>query len=239
MTETGVAGALVGGLPENRRVPKPLRVVVRPPILAPPWRLRCDLDADPLTLYTVQSAEAADELFATGELRGRVETEDEVFADPYVWMSARMTELLGAHGEGDGMLWLWAKEKRSCLASALKADPPGSVLLTVSIARERVLLSDFGAWHSVLNRSLELPASPGESVDDWWSRAEPVLDEWHDRADEYRGQPLELWPSELREELERSWLPIVSPGPRATSTHVQATTRVIRRNDVVRAVRIR
>jgi len=46
-----------------------------------------------------------------------------------------------------------------------------------------VLLTDFGDWHSVLNRWLHVPPLPGESTDDWcahgsslteWPRDKPV-----------------------------------------------------------------
>ncbi len=85
------------------------------------------------------------------------------------------------------------------------------------------------------------PARPGESVDQWWTRAEPLMDEWDERVGgEYRGgRPLDVWPAALRSELEASWWPIVTPGPSPAARRVQATIRVIRRDDVVRAARVR
>jgi len=48
------------------------------------------------------------------------------------------------------------------------------VLLAVRVARERVLLSDFHDWHTVLNQSLHVPPLPGESDPATW-RTPPVL----------------------------------------------------------------
>lgn len=216
----------------------PLKAVRRPASLAPPWRLRCDPEADPLTLYTVQSVEAFEWLRSGGELRGDPALGEEHFAEGYAWLSARMREHLGRHGAGEGMLWLWARERRHDLVDQLRAESSAVVLLTVSVARERVLLTDFDDWHDVLNRRLHVPVRPGESDDQWWARAEPLMDEWDARVGQHRSQPLESWPATLRSELEASWLPIVAPGPSPDTRHVQATIRMIRRDDVVRAVRV-
>lgn len=214
------------------------RVRTRPVWLAAPWRLRCDLNADPLTLYTVQSVASFELLRSEGELRGHPASADEDFADAYTWLSVWMTELLGEHGIDEGAVWLWAAETRAGLVGQLRAVSSESMLLTVSIARERVLLTDFDDWHDILNRRLHVPAQPGESPDEWWARAEPLMNEWHERTHLFRNDPLDAWPDECREELEASWLPIINPGPSPGSEHVQAVARVLRPEDVVDAVRV-
>ena len=217
----------------------PLKAVGRPAILALPWRLRCDPWADPLTLYTIQSTAAFERLRSDGELRGDPALGEEHFAEGYSWLSAQVRDILGPHGVGEGMLWLWARERRRDLVDQLRVDRAEEVLLTVSVARERVLLTDFDDWHDVLNRRLHVPMRPGESHDDWWARAEPLMDEWDARVGQHRDQLLDSWPADLRAELEASWLPIVAPGPSPDARHVQATIRMIRLEDVVRAARVR
>jgi len=215
-----------------------LKVVRRPALLAPPWRLRCDPEVEPLTLYTIQSVVALERLRSNGELHGDPALGEEYFAEGYAWLSLRMREYLGRHGAGEGMLWLWARERRGALVDQLRVDRADAVLLTVSVARERVLLTDFDDWHDVLNRRLHVPLLPGESEDQWWARAEPLMDEWDERVGRHRSQPLDSWPVDLREELEASWLPIVVPGPSSDARHVQAAIRMLRIDDVVRAVRV-
>lgn len=216
----------------------PLKAIWRSAFLAPPWRLRCDPTRDPLTLYTIQSVAAFEKLCLTGELHGDPALGEEHFSEAYAWLSARMRDRLGRHGAGEGMLWLWARERRRALVDQLRADPAAAVLLTVSVARERVLLTDFDDWHDVLNRRRHVPARQGESNDQWWDRAEPLMDEWEGRVGKYRSRPLSSWPAALRSDLESSWLPIVVPGPSSDTPHVQATIRALRLGDVVRAVRV-
>ncbi len=108
-------------------------------------------------LHTIQSVEAFRRLCASGELHGDPALGEEHFADGYAWLSSRMRERLGPHGAGEGMLWLWARERRRDLIDQLRVARPDAVLLTISVARERVLLTDFDEWHDALNHRLHLP----------------------------------------------------------------------------------
>jgi hypothetical protein len=115
-------------------------------------RLGCDLRADPLTLYTVISAEAWATLQRDGVLTGREDLADPAFIEAYTWMRSAAAR----HGLGDTWpVWLWAKTTRYELVNQVMHDArhqPGSVLITARIPRSRLLLSEFQAWHCVLNQ---------------------------------------------------------------------------------------
>jgi hypothetical protein len=189
----------------------------------------------------VQSSAAFERLQRDGELVGDSSLgqwqQESQFADAYAWMDSQLRDRLGSHGEGVGMLWLWASVSRRALLADLRRSS-GEVLLTVSIPRERVLLTDFDDWHAVLNRSLHVPVLEGETDAEWWTRAEPMIDSWNERADGWWQRPIPDWPPHLRAELERSWIPVASATRFGRRRSVQATTRRLLRDDVVRAVRL-
>lgn len=237
----------VGGSRQNLFVITPSRRLKRRwPLLAVPRARSLVLpSADQVTipLFSVQSLEAYDILTKTGLLRcdsrEGTTTEYPEFAESYSWLSGQMRRRLRPEtGESESIMWAWAQIKWRDLYNDLRfRRPGGAVLLTLAFPRERVLLSGFGEWHDVLNRSLSIAPLRGESDDDWWKRAEPLLDDFSDRSKAYRGSPLSEWPQELRNELEQSWESIFDPR-RWGSFAVQATMREIRSSDVVRAVRI-
>ena len=78
-----------------------------------------------------------------------------------------------------------------------------------------MLLSQFGDWHSALDRSPLIIEHPGESDEEYMDRLERAFDEADDRVRaaglapdaEYRH-----WPEDLRTELELSWEFILDPG---------------------------
>ena len=138
---------------------------------------------------------------------------------------------------GDGILWLWAKTTyRDLVGNARRAR--GEVLLTVRVPRERVLLSHFGDWHTVLNRGLDVPTLPGETFEVWAPRFDALYDEWCVRVGTHRELPIAAWPPFLRAELEESWKSIFDLRNRDEPLYVQATIHALHANEVVRAVRI-
>jgi len=75
----------------------------------------------------------------------------EGFQKPYKWMKEVFTELRGIEVEGD--LW-WAFAKRPDLRSwRYRFHGEDTVLIELDIPECEVLISDHGAWHSVLNGS--------------------------------------------------------------------------------------
>ena len=205
----------------------------------PPGRVGYDLDAGRLLLHTVQTAEAVDVLMRTGTLRPDPALEDADFADAYDWMCRQMRERLPT--SGGGALWLWARTRRGHLVSCCQ-HARGKVLLTCRVPRDRVLLSHFNDWHSVLNRSLGWGSRlPGESEDDAFARWEEASDELDARlegAGVHRYAPVRDWPTDLRAEVERSWECIFDRDNYGRYDVWQATVHVLYAEDVVEAVRI-
>jgi hypothetical protein len=216
-----------------------LRLRRVPARLAPPWRgYAFDPAAKILTLHTVQHADAYQQMLATGVMRPERRADDDDFAEAYDWMLERMDERLPT--SGPGMVWCWAKIRRRDLVGS-RRRARGEVLVTCRVARERVLLSHFDDWHQVLNRTLHVPQPAGEDFDNYWARAEPLIDSLHDRATA-AGLPtdtLQGWPDDLRRELEASWEGIFDHTVWTDRSAIQATLHEIRLSEVVRAVRIR
>lgn len=233
------ADRLSRGLAEPRRLPWFLAVPAVPHVRA---------DAEPnayVDLHTFQTVEAFDELRRTGALEGSPRYWMEGFAEAYRWMKREMDRRLPT--SGDGIVWLWAATTRLEHLRSVRRSR-GEVLISVRLPREQVLLSHFSDWHCVLNKTPLIPGRRDETFAEWEARFERESDEWWQRAENYSTQPLESWPVTLREELERSWQPILDPtawldsydGKSWTSTtrFVQATAHRIRLDDVTRAVRL-
>lgn len=220
-------------MPRYGRLPR------RPWFLAPPFHLGGGFDAEVLTVHTIQSREAYETLQSAGtptgdatrsDWRGHLE-----FDEAYEWMRRQMNARLGSQAEG--LLWFWARTQFRDLAGNAK-HARGEVLLTARIARDAVLLSHFNDWHSVLNRSLEVPLLPGETYGEWSPRFIAICDEFDRRAESFRKLPIDRWPRELRTELEASWESIFDLDHCQGRHSVQATSHELRARDVVRAVRI-
>jgi len=98
--------------------------------------------------YTVQTLHAYQKLNETGFLAG---DKNHIFPDfciPYRWMSEQMKNRLGL--DCSYPIWLWTAKPDLNQESLLPEGEKG-VLLTIEISDEYVLLSDFQAWHCVLN----------------------------------------------------------------------------------------
>lgn len=209
----------------------------RPWFLAPPWRVVSDAGAEVLTMYTIQSRDAYETLANDGVLIGDSALGWSEFQEAYAWMLCQLDRRLPG-GPSGALLWLWPTATRARLRDDAKRAR-GEALLTVRVERDRVLLSEFLDWHAVLNRSLHMPARPGESDEEWEARWNPLDDDFTARTDPYRALPIDKWPDELRSEIESSWEAIFNPETWRTPPVLQATLRELRADDVIRAVRIR
>lgn len=206
---------------------------------AVPWGEPCGgLASTPLRLHTVQTEGAYRVLAESGVLCGDPSLSDQVFVDAYAWLAGEMDRRLPT--TGPGMLWGWARITRRQLVSNVRCAR-GEVLLTVEVARERVLLHNYEDWHAVLNHGLLVPCTQGETVEEWWKRAEPLIDDFDARLgdSDLSSRSAGDWPVELREELLASWAAIFDPATWSASECIQATLHELRASDVVRAVRIR
>lgn len=120
-------------------------------------------------------------------------------------------------------------------------DSSGEVLLACSVPRERVLLSQFGDWHSALNRSPLVIEPPGESDEEYMARLERALEEVDARicaARVPRDAGYRHWAEDLRAELEMSWEFMLDPGNHGRYECWQATVHCLYEEDVVEAVRL-
>lgn len=203
----------------------------------PPGRVGYDLDADVLLLHTIQTKAAVEELMRNGVLRPGPEHIGSEWPSAYAWMNRMMAERLPT--SGDAALWLWARLRREDLISNCRRTR-GQVLLTCRIPRERVLLSQFDEWHAALNSFVAVPPRPGESNEDYDTRYTVIADAFLARlsAAGARRAPIEEWPTELREEAERSWECIFVREHYGRRSYWQATVHELRASDVVDAVRI-
>lgn len=235
-----VAGTLGAVLPFPIREARRCRAV-------PDGRLGYDLDAPVMLLHTVQSAEVFDLLCSDGRYEPDLSRALEgdggqwaEFVDAYHWMSTQMSLRLPT--SGTGAVWFYGRVSRANLVYSVRHASPGQVLLTCRIPRERVLLSHYDEWHSVLNRSPLLLTRPLEDEDGYFARYDAVTAEMERRlaaAGVDRHAALPGWPADVREELEASWEAIFERRhfPRHGQTW-QATTHSLSVNDVVDAVRI-
>lgn len=118
---------------------------------------------------------------------------------------------------------------------------PGEVLLTCRVPRERVLLSQFGDWHSALNRSPLIIELHGESDEEYGARLDRAFEEVDIRI---RAAGVALyagyrhWPEDLRTELEMSWEFILDPGNYGRYQSWQATVHCLYEDDVIEAMRL-
>ncbi|MBY7114874.1 DUF3841 domain-containing protein [Bacillus sp. 17RED48] len=102
------------------------------------------------TFWTIQSVEKWNEVKSIGCLTG---TSDHVwpeFIEPYKWMVQQMNLRVKNYTQEGYPIWLWANRPDLRRCGHLGKGERG-VLLKIEIDDERVLLSDFEAWHFVLN----------------------------------------------------------------------------------------
>lgn len=112
-----------------------------------------------MRLWTIQPRDRWEELNARGVLRGPSEGElDFEHLAAYRWMAMQMARRLGPPPAGFVLpLWAWFRWQADRPRPDLRARghlPIGSrgVRIELEIENSSVLLSDFEAWHAVLNR---------------------------------------------------------------------------------------
>lgn len=220
----------------GHRLPAYAQLPSRPWFLAAPLRISADPRADVLTLHTVQSRAAYETLASEGVLVGDPSLGWAEFREAYDWMRRQMARRLPE--PRDGILWLWPTATRKDIRRDAR-QARGEVLLTVRVARERVLLSHFSDWHIVLNRGLHVPQLPGETDEEWDARYTKMRDAFDARTAGYRSAPLSEWPDDTKIDVETSWEAIFDPATWRQKPPLQATMHELFPGDVVRAVRIR
>jgi hypothetical protein len=158
----------------------------------------------------------------------------------YDWL-CRETKRFLPGATGCYPVWAYARISRADLRTLVSCDEAAeqSLLLTCRIPRERVVLSDYEAWHHVLGGWLLSPdydsGATTTAAEYWWDRVEAALG-----AEAFK-QAMRTWrwPQPYQDELELSWRRIFDVEAsvlRRPTTVVQATFEELRPADVIRAV---
>lgn len=112
-----------------------------------------------MRLWSLQGEAVVSALERGGVVRSSASWTDPAFLSAYAWMQRQMTRTVGPPpAPGLSPMWAWAQwhsahQKKPRLNSRAHF-PSGTraVRLTLEVDPEEVLLSDFHAWHCVLNR---------------------------------------------------------------------------------------
>jgi hypothetical protein len=188
-------------LPLARRLP--------PEAAVPPGRVGYDLTAPRLLLHTVIDENGYETLRATGIVRGDPSRSHPDFEDAYAFMRTEHARRVPG-STGGPLLWAWARTTRAHLIdtvrqTALWQERP-QVLLTCRVPRERVLLSEFVAWHDGLNDSLNVDDLPPEAQEE---AIDAFCKERH--GNDLSELPLAQWPPVFRDRVLHSWQRIFDP----------------------------
>jgi hypothetical protein len=119
--------------------------------------------------YTIQSIEGWKEAQKVGHLVGYPDYVWDDFSDPYQWMMRQMEKRIPSYG-GEYPIWVWTERQDLRRAGYFEPGISG-VQLELNIPDEKVLLSDFNAWHFVLNNdSLLIDDEENISKEESWER---------------------------------------------------------------------
>ena len=121
-----------------------------------------------ITLWTIQTPMAWSLLNRNGVLSGDGRRIDRYFRTPYHWLMGEMKERIPGYG-GKFPLWFWT-EKPDLRTGGLEKSGTQAVCIECVIPKERVLLSDYGNWHTILNDSYF--AHSEQEFDAWYARIE-------------------------------------------------------------------
>jgi hypothetical protein len=99
--------------------------------------------------YTIQDINAWIEAQNRGYLVGNKDYVCEDFIRPYQWMMNQMQKRIPDYN-GESPLWLWP-DKQDLRRMGYNERGTKAVYLEIEIPENQILLSDFQAWHFVLN----------------------------------------------------------------------------------------
>ena len=102
-----------------------------------------------MRIYTIQSIQTWHALRQQGVLRCDAERVWDGYAAAYDWMRSQMAKRIPGYG-GGYPIWGWYRPKQDLRSWRHRWKEP-SALLIAEVPAERVVLSDFDAWHMVLN----------------------------------------------------------------------------------------
>ena len=179
-----------------------------------------------MRLWTIQPVETFTRLQREKVLYVDEHTVPEEFRHAYDWMREQMARRIPGYG-GHYPWWGWVNRPDLRRSGHL---PPGTkgVRLELEVPDAEVLLSDFDAWHCVLNRSyLALTEEEDEA---WEARFRSAV------PDPYAWPPPEPWYSEILASWERIFdlHALAATDWRGGERHLQATFECLRLADVRR-----
>ncbi|MCM3180645.1 DUF3841 domain-containing protein [Cytobacillus horneckiae] len=100
--------------------------------------------------WTIQSAAKWEEVKKIGYLIGVHEQIWPEFVEPYLWMMEQMKSKIKNYDQAEYPVWVWTNRPDLRRSGHLNKGESG-VLLKIDIDDDRILLSDFQAWHFVLD----------------------------------------------------------------------------------------
>jgi hypothetical protein len=187
-----------------------------------------------MRLWTLRSEYAWKQHQREGRITGDRKYVDPYFGEAYQWLMEQMAERIPGYS-GGWPVWAYQAPKPD-LRSHVWCHPLGepNVRLELEVPDERVLLSDYDAWHVVLNK--------------WHIE----LTEEEDREWEHRVEPYGFWqsdtrkclPPELYRELIESWKLIfdldtlaASPWTGGGTQYIQAVVEYVELSEVKKVTR--
>jgi hypothetical protein len=178
-----------------------------------------------VTLWTVQTSEAWEALQKQRVLRADGRRVTPEFRPAYRWLMAQMKERLPSCS-GRYPVWAWYHPKPDLrYAGFLPRGTPG-VRIEFVASVDRILLSDFDAWHAVLNSS--------------YLALDETEDEAFDRFLTERGTFHEQLPPNLQDKVRGSWHRIFdleamwASGYASLARYIQAVIEEVRLEEVNR-----
>mgnify|MGYP001583867129 CR=1 FL=1 len=186
-----------------------------------------------MRLWTIQTLGAWRRLKRVGRLTGDGRRHWHDFRPAYRWMRVQMMRR-GCLGPLQHPLWTWHFPRPDLRGGALLSRGIRGVRLELQVPPDRVLLSDFEAWHCVLNRH-------------YLALTEREDDRFEVLCRRRTGKAIPRWsnlPADLRAHVRMSWERIFdlerlasSPvwKPRRGTSDIQGTVAEIRLEEVVRA----
>ena len=137
--------------------------------------------------YTVQNIKAWNKAKEDGYLTGNKDYAIEEFQRYYQWMMKQMSKRLNNYNN-EYPVWLWLSLEHVHIDSLLDDD---YVLLEVEVSEDQVLLSNFDAWHIILNDGYFADDTEGVNQEEDWETLfdEDKLKEWEFTFDDedYQG----------------------------------------------------
>lgn len=114
-----------------------------------------------MRLWTIQHAPAWDDLQRKGVLRADGRRADYLLRKSYRWLMGEMRTRIPSYS-GRFPVWAWAQPKPDLRRSCHLPSGAEGVRIEFEVPADRVILSDFDAWHHVLSGDL-VPLSGIES----------------------------------------------------------------------------